>query len=190
MAGALADAGDVDWYQFDVRYDAVQTDDPNAPRHASVAFDIDYADGFARANTNLWVFNAAGQLVLVGGDSDTLDDRPVNSTHLTDDLSRGSVGALDPFIGPVELPAASGLAAGTLLRGRVVQRASPGRVGAIPRPYADQPAGAAGTGELRQPHRRGPYRGHGLLHDGQAPRSPSCSAWTTRSPCSSRRAAS
>ena len=60
VAGALANAGDVDWYQFDVRYDAVQTDDPNAPRHASVAFDIDYADGFARANTNLWVFNDVG----------------------------------------------------------------------------------------------------------------------------------
>ena len=57
VAGALANAGDVDWYQFDVRYDAVQTDDPNAPRHVSVAFDVDYADGFARANTNLWVFN-------------------------------------------------------------------------------------------------------------------------------------
>lgn len=83
------------------------------PQHAAVLFDIDYADGFARANTNLWVFNAAGQLVLVGGDSDTLDDRPVKSTELTQDLSRGSVGALDPFIGPVELPATSGLDPGT-----------------------------------------------------------------------------
>ena len=112
VAGALANAGDVDWYQFDVQYSAVQTDDPAAPRHTSVAFDIDYADGFARANTNLWVFDATGQLVLVGGDSDTLDDRPVNATQLTEDLSRGSVGALDPFIGPVELPAASTLEPG------------------------------------------------------------------------------
>jgi len=83
------------------------------PQHAAVLFDIDYADGFARANTNLWVFDAAGQLVLVGGDSDTLDDRPVKATELTQDLSRGSVGALDPFLGPVELPAASGLVPGT-----------------------------------------------------------------------------
>jgi len=112
VAGALANAGDVDWYQFDVRYDAVQNDDPDAPQTASLVFDIDYADGFARANTNLWVFNAAGQLVLVGRDSDTLDDRPVNSADLTSDLSRGSVGSLDPFIGPVHMPAASGLAAG------------------------------------------------------------------------------
>ncbi len=83
------------------------------PQHAAVVFDIDYADGFARANTNLWVFDAAGQLVLVGGDSDTLDDRPVKATELTQDLSRGSVGVLDPFIGPVQLPAASGLVPGT-----------------------------------------------------------------------------
>jgi len=112
VAGALANVGDVDWYQFDVRYDAVQTDDPNASRTASLVFDIDYADGFARANTNLWVFNDLGQLVLVGRESDTLDDRPVNPADLTSDLSRGSVGVLDPFIGPVHMPAATGLAAG------------------------------------------------------------------------------
>jgi len=83
------------------------------PQHAAVLFDIDYADGFARANTNLWVFDAAGHLVLVGGDSDLLDDRPVNSSELTQDLSRGSVGVLDPLVGPVTLPAASGLAPGS-----------------------------------------------------------------------------
>ncbi len=95
---------DVDWYRFDIEYDAVSDDDPNILRHLSAIFDVDYADGFARANTNLWVFDDFGQLVLIGGDSDTLDDRPISGEHLTDDLSRGSVGALDPFIGPVELP--------------------------------------------------------------------------------------
>ncbi len=112
VAGALANAGDVDWYQFDVRYDAMKPTNPNAAQSASLVVDVDYADGFARANTSLWVFDSQGRLILVGGDSDTLDDRPATSSDLASDLSRGSVGVLDPFIGPVQVPAATGLTTG------------------------------------------------------------------------------
>jgi hypothetical protein len=87
------------------------SDTPMTPRHTALVFDIDYADGFARANTNLWVFDDQARLVLMGGDSNTPDDRPVGGSTGTEDLLRGSVGARDPFIGTVQMPAA-GLAPG------------------------------------------------------------------------------
>jgi len=96
---------DVDWYRFEVRYDAIRGEDTLDPRHAAVVFDVDYADGFARANTNLWVFDDQGQMVLVGRDSNVAEDRPIGGNSATEDLSRGSAGVLDPFIGTVELPA-------------------------------------------------------------------------------------
>ena len=86
-------------------------DVPLSPQYAALVFDIDYADGLARANTNLWVFDDQARLVLMGGDSNTPDDRPVGGSTGTQDLSRGSVGAKDPFIGTVQMPA-TGLAPG------------------------------------------------------------------------------
>jgi len=108
-----ADGGtaDVDWYRFEVRYDAVASEGSLNPNHAAVVFDMDYADGFARANTNLWVFDSQGQMLLVGRDSNVAEDRPIGGSSATEDLSRGSIGPLDPFIGTVELPA-SGFAPG------------------------------------------------------------------------------
>jgi hypothetical protein len=48
------------------------------------------------------VFDSQGRLILVGRESSIADDQPASSTTLSlDDLSRGSVGKLDPFIGPV-----------------------------------------------------------------------------------------
>ncbi|MDA1055264.1 MAG: pre-peptidase C-terminal domain-containing protein, partial [Planctomycetota bacterium] len=104
VAGVLATANDVDWYRFEVAYDATQgTQDTT---HFPLVFDIDYADGLSRANTSLWVFDAAGNLILNGRDSNVADDRPgPNQGADLDDLNRGSVGPLDPFIGPTELPA-------------------------------------------------------------------------------------
>ena len=107
----VGEAADVDWYRFEVRYDAIRQEGTVEPMHAAAVFDIDYADGFARANTNLWVFDDLGQLVLVGRDSNVAEDRPIGGSSATEDLSRGSIGALDPFIGAVELPA-SGFAPG------------------------------------------------------------------------------
>lgn len=76
--------------------------------HASTTFDIDYADALVRLNSSLWVFDANGQLVLAGRDSNVSEDRsgPLRGSDLSD-LSRGSVGPNDPFIGPVELPEGS-----------------------------------------------------------------------------------
>ena len=65
---------------------------------------MDYADNFARSDMAMYVFNAAGQLILVGGDSNIADDLPGSTNgNNTDDLSRGSANTADPYIGAVEL---------------------------------------------------------------------------------------
>jgi hypothetical protein len=113
VAGTLDTAADVDWYRFDVWYDSTQQSQSYEPanttldrRYFATTFDIDYADGFARPNTNLWIYDSAGRLVLVGRDSNVAEDRPAGGTAGTTDAARGSMGELDPFVGPVELPAA------------------------------------------------------------------------------------
>ncbi len=67
---------------------------------------MDYADGFRGPNTNLWVFNKADlRLVYMGSDSNVLDDRsaPTQGSD-QDDLTRGSAGSKDAFIGAQALP--------------------------------------------------------------------------------------
>ena len=71
VAGSLSTAGDVDFYTFDVSYEDVQTQGTGM----AAIFDLDYADGLARANTNISIFDAAGNLILVGSDSNIADDR-------------------------------------------------------------------------------------------------------------------
>lgn len=110
IAGELTQADDIDWYQFEIRYDSIEDSERNEdgtinPQHLATIFDLDYADGLGQANTNLWVFNDAGQLIFIGSDSNVAGDRGIGTDPMLDDLSRGSVGALDPYIGPVALPA-------------------------------------------------------------------------------------
>ncbi len=102
IAGDLSTRSDVDSYRFSVNYDATEVTGGN---YASTVFDVDYADGIARPDTSLWVFDSQGRLILRSKDSNIAEDRPaaLNGANL-DDLSRGSVGSLDPFIGPVLLP--------------------------------------------------------------------------------------
>ena len=102
VAGNVAAADDIDFYQFDVRYVAIS--DPSQA-HAATVLDVDYADARIRFNSNLSVFDASGRLILFAQDSNISDDRsgPLAGIDLAD-LSRGSVGPKDPFIGPVELP--------------------------------------------------------------------------------------
>ncbi len=104
--GGTAGAGDIDLYSFSINRDATQGG-PNT--HISTVLDIDYADGLGRPDTSLWVYrivNNSPVLVLIGTDSNIADDRsaPEQGSDL-DALSRGSVGARDPFIGASELPA-------------------------------------------------------------------------------------
>lgn len=103
VAGDLFDPDDVDFYRLTIERDRLAELAPND--HFSTIFDIDYADGLARANTSLWVFDSDGRLILTSKGSNIADDRPRPLEGAdTQDLTRGSVGTLDPYIGPVELP--------------------------------------------------------------------------------------
>jgi hypothetical protein len=104
FAGTISSATDVDWYQFEINYENLSRGENDPPLYFSTIFDLDYADGFARSDMALYVFNAAGELIHVGGDSNIADDIPgVASGSNTNDLSRGSAGSNDPYIGPAEL---------------------------------------------------------------------------------------
>ena len=101
VAGDISELTDIDWYTFTLDYITEQE-----PQFAwSTIFDIDYADGI-RGDLSLAVFDAAGQLLYVGHDSDIADDQSgLEQENDFDDLSRGSLGKLDPFIGSTFLPA-------------------------------------------------------------------------------------
>ena len=109
VAGELSSSADVDFYQIDL----INTDVNNALR--SMIFDIDYADGFNRPDTNISVFydpdgefNEAiePRLVLFGTSANILDDltSPNGENDGSEKLSRGSIANGDPLIGPVTLP--------------------------------------------------------------------------------------
>ncbi len=104
FAGVISSSTDVDWYSFDVNYENLTRGPNDPPLYLSTVFDLDYADGFARADMAIYVFNQAGQLIYVGGDSNIADDLPgVATSNNTNDLSRGSAGGQDPYIGAAEL---------------------------------------------------------------------------------------
>ena len=108
VAGNLTAFNDVDWYRLDVNYTELET---NVLNTVGTTFDIDYADGLARANTVLSVYDSTGRLILVSRDSNIAEDRPQPlSGSNVDDLSRGTVGALDPYIGTVNLRTGTGAA--------------------------------------------------------------------------------
>lgn len=106
IAGRLTTNQDVDAFRFTVARQGIQQVSTTADSHISVIIDIDYADGLGRANTQLAVYTAAGQLVLIADDSNIHDDQvaPTQEGN-TSDLSRGSFGKRDAFLGPIELPA-------------------------------------------------------------------------------------
>ncbi|MGN6136727.1 MAG: hypothetical protein ACTHOU_19780, partial [Aureliella sp.] len=106
VGGSLSGARDVDYYQFSIGRNLTQG---SANTHVATTFDIDYASDFGGPNTSMWVYRVTGsglQLVLTGTDSNIADDRsaPTQGADL-DNLSRGSFGALDSYIGTQELPA-------------------------------------------------------------------------------------
>ncbi|HQX50410.1 MAG TPA: DVUA0089 family protein, partial [Planctomycetaceae bacterium] len=110
VSGSLSDANDIDWYSFTVDYQFIQAiaGVNAAGKTWATIFDIDYADGLARPDTILSVYDAQGNLILVSRDSDVVDDQPApGAGQDVDDLSRGTVGKLDPFIGTVQLPEAN-----------------------------------------------------------------------------------
>jgi hypothetical protein len=98
----------VDWYKFSLNYNLVQLlqGSTAADRTFAAMFDVDYASGLQRADTTISVYNSSGALIYVGRNSGVADDQPApNSTSPLSNLSAGSLGNLDPFIGTVQMPA-------------------------------------------------------------------------------------
>ena len=98
-------AASVDAYQFNVDRDSLQGVNPT-DNSQSIVIDVDWADGLTRPNTNAYLF-AGDVLIALGTDSNVSDDRitPIVPGQPTTakDLSRGSLGVRDAFIGPLEL---------------------------------------------------------------------------------------
>jgi hypothetical protein len=106
IAGNMSGPADVDFFQFSVSYQNVGQPEGGNAGYA-VLLDQDYADGLARVNTSLYLFSG-DQLILTARDSNIAEDRPGPLRGIDmQDLSRGSVGPLDPLLGTVELPSAT-----------------------------------------------------------------------------------
>jgi hypothetical protein len=127
VAGAISSASDVDWYVLDLNYEQIQAIGGvnNGLKTWATVFDIDYADGF-RGDLTLSVFDSSGRLIYVGRDSNVADDQPGDGQTNFEDVSRGSAGKLDPFIGPVHLP--TGLPGSSVGEGGVTPPAGPNAV--------------------------------------------------------------
>lgn len=104
VAGNLDTFTDVDWYSFVIQHQRVT---PKLIReYFATILDVDYGDGIGRPNVSAYIFNEAGNLILSGLGSNVVDDQasPIRGAD-SGDLSRGSAGGLDPYIGSYELPA-------------------------------------------------------------------------------------
>ncbi|WP_164101631.1 tandem-95 repeat protein [Candidatus Laterigemmans baculatus] len=111
IGGALAHQSDIDFYEMVVDHNNIRSS--TGLLHQSAVFDVDYADGLSRPDTNIAVYYdpdgptrpAQPQLVLFGRDSNIAEDRPSPLTSLASEiLARGSYESGDPFLGPVALP--------------------------------------------------------------------------------------
>ena len=103
FAGRLDNPDDVDFFEFTVEYDYLNR--YGIDQLFSTVIDLDYASGFGRPDMAFYVFDAAGELILIGDDSNIAADRPTGTgvTSSRDALSAGSLGTSDPYIGAQEL---------------------------------------------------------------------------------------
>ncbi|MCA9125525.1 MAG: tandem-95 repeat protein [Planctomycetales bacterium] len=110
VAGELSSNRDVDFYMLEIDQEDIVGS--VAGGYASVVFDMDYADGLNRPDTSINIFREEFsqfgnqyRLIFSSDSSNIADDqgRPLSITDV-EELSRGSVGTNDPYIGPVALP--------------------------------------------------------------------------------------
>lgn len=110
VSGNLTAEDEPNRYSFRIERDSVQGGGTTVS--LSATFDIDYADGVGRPDTSLLLYyrgvdgSDAPRLVMMAEDSNIASDQPGpgNGSDI-DDLSRGSLGTRDAFLGTVELPA-------------------------------------------------------------------------------------
>ncbi len=111
VAGYLSGADDIDWYRVTVDYQGIQSiaGINDAGSMFATIFDIDYAHQMARPDLTLWVFDQNGRLLFTGDGSNVAEDRPDPIAGASvEDLSRGSLGIDDPFIGSALLREGNG----------------------------------------------------------------------------------
>ena len=103
---------EVQWYKFTLDYQSVQAirDYNDGNKTFPVVFDIDYADGISRPDLTLSLFEEVDptvnglKLVAVARSSSIVDDQPAPlSSKPAADLTRGSFGKFDPFLGSIQL---------------------------------------------------------------------------------------
>ena len=100
--GSLSSATDIDFYRFSIDISKIQeiTGINGGPQTWATVIDLDWADGLTRPDTTIAIFRESGELVYIGRESNVANDRPAAGQGSDiDDLNRGSVGSLDPFIG-------------------------------------------------------------------------------------------
>ena len=102
--GSLSSATDIDFYRFSIDIAKIQeiTGINGGPQTWATVIDLDWADGLTRPDTTIAIFRQDGQLVYIGRESNVADDQPSTvpgSGSDIDDLTRGSIGSLDPYIG-------------------------------------------------------------------------------------------
>ena len=110
IAGSLSGSNLLDWYSFNVQLTGTQEiEGVNAdPVTWPVTIDLDYADGLTRPDYVIYIFDATGRLIYMADESSIAADRAAaNLNKNADDLSRGSFGERDPFLGPIYLPMGS-----------------------------------------------------------------------------------
>ena len=116
IAGNVAGESDVDWYTFALNYEQIQSIGgiSGGEKTWATVFDLDYGDGI-RGDLTIAVYDSEGRLLYIGRDSNVASDRPgAGQGSDSDDLSRGSVGTRDPFIGPVQMPAGNPTGTGSI----------------------------------------------------------------------------
>jgi hypothetical protein len=107
IAGILDNSTDVDFYRFELAYDSTDmVVGYDIFDFVSTVFDLDYSDQIGRADASMYVFDEDFALLLSSdsvrgsANSNIAEDQPapLNGADM-DDLSRGSAGTQDPYIG-------------------------------------------------------------------------------------------
>ncbi len=122
VAGNLATATSVVWFKMELNYDLIQSVGgfSNGLKTFAAMFNINYADGLNRPDTTLSIFNANGDLLLIGRDSSVPDGQPTPTAGSdTTNLGHGNFGNLDPTIGSVQMGAGGPQPAGSASNGQV-----------------------------------------------------------------------
>lgn len=109
IGGTITGSNDLDFYQFTLDYQQIQkiSGVNNGGKDFPITIDLDWADGFTRPDTTIALFDSVGTLLYVGRESNVQDDQPRAGQPNSDaaDLTRGSGGFRDGFIGSIEVPA-------------------------------------------------------------------------------------